>query len=85
MGRRLKHQRKGKGSQVFQATKRALADTSYPQLSLEKRIAQVLELETDCGRSGVLAKLLYEGGKSHYIIAAEGQYVGQTIEEGKGS
>ncbi|MBS3062079.1 MAG: 50S ribosomal protein L2 [Candidatus Diapherotrites archaeon] len=87
MGKSLRAQRRGKGSFTFIATKKGTADVRYLRSSDTEPLGvlsgQVLELETDAGRSAVLARVLFSNGKESYMIAAEGLTKGQSIEMGK--
>ncbi len=87
MGKRLISQRRGKGSNIFQATKNAVADVKYIDLDDEQKEGvvkgQVVDLINDAGRTAVLAEVLFENGLREYTIAAEGLSVGQEIQCGK--
>ena len=64
MGKRLRAQRRGKGSFTFMATKHAKADVKYimPDEHQNEGVlrGQVLDLVTDKGRTGILAEVLFE-------------------------
>ena len=82
MGRRLKVQRRGKGSPKYSSTHHAKADIRYKNYSdLVK--GQVLDIVSDAVRSAPLAKVLFEDGSTDYFISANGLYTGKKIEVGK--
>jgi len=87
MGKRLKSQRRGKGSSRYRATKNARAESKYfsvsekEQQSVER--AQVIDLVTDPIRTTVLQKILNEQGQETFVVAPEGVVVGQEIEIGR--
>lgn len=86
MGKRLRQQRRGKGSPTFEAKHRGTS-TGYTGISQEqeegKERGQVLDILKEAGRSNLLAKIGLEDGNTSHIIAAEGIAVGQEIEFGK--
>ena len=85
MGKRIISQRSGKGS-VFRATKRAKADVKYIDYDDKQKKSKVngelFDLLDDRGRSSVLAEIVFEDGRKEFVPAAEGIYVGETIEYG---
>lgn len=89
MGKRLIHQRRGKGSPTFLATKNGTADMAYLALDEAQKNGivngEVVRLLSDPGRTGVLARVSFGAGKIETIMAAEGVFVGQKIECGKGA
>ncbi len=86
MGKRLRQQRRGKGTFTFMATKSATAEIRYIDLDEYQHEhllrGQVVELATDSGRTGVLAEVLFEDGQREFVVAAEGLRKGQWIEYG---
>ena len=86
MPKRLKHQKRGKGSPTFTATKKGPGKSSHIDLNDEQKkdviTGEIIELLNDPGRTAILAKTLFENGKIEYLIAAEGINLGQTIEVG---
>ncbi|MFH0954922.1 MAG: 50S ribosomal protein L2 [Candidatus Micrarchaeota archaeon] len=86
MGKRLRAQRRGKGSFTFMATKNAKADVHYivpDEHQLEGILrGQVVDLVTDKGRTGILARILFEDGQREFVVAAEGIMQNQWIEYG---
>lgn len=86
MGKRLRQQRRGKGSPTFEAKHKGIK-TSYNNLSekqaKDKIKGQVLDLIKESGRNSILALIGFEDGSTNYVIAAEGIVVGQPVELGK--
>ncbi len=87
MGKSLRAQRRGKGSFTFIATKNATADVAYLRVKDTEPTGvlsgQIVALETDRGRSAILAHVLFANGKEEYMIASEGLLEGQTVEMGR--
>ena len=82
MGRRLKLQRRGKGSPKYKSTIRAKKDIRYNNSS-DLITGQVVRLFTDPVRSAPLAEIILDNGKYDYVIASEGLVTGQRVEFGK--
>ncbi len=86
MGKQLRSQRRGKGSFTFMATKKGRSDVKYLRTgqtgSAGVLRGQLLELQTDAGRSAVLARVVFENGEESQMIAAEGMREGQRVEMG---
>lgn len=86
MGKRLRAQRRGKGSFTFTATKKGTGVPRYVALDEHQNESvlrgQVLDILTDSGRTGVLAEVLFEDNQKEFVVAAEGLKKGQTIEFG---
>jgi len=86
MGKRLKQQRRGKGSPMFIA-RHGIADVVYPPITPEQQEStlkgRVVDLVSDKVRSAVLADVLFENGLRSYMVAPEGMYAGQTLQYGK--
>lgn len=87
MGKRLIHQRRGKGSNRFEASAHGVADVNYipysPIQTEAKIIGQVIDIVDDPTKTAVLAHIRLEDNRLTYTIAAEGISVGQRIEMGK--
>jgi large subunit ribosomal protein L2 len=68
------------------STQKGRADVRYLRVSdyRDKGVltGQIVELQTDAGRSGIVAKVLFEDGTQEYMLAAEGLMNGQTVEIG---
>lgn len=86
MGKRLRAQRRGKGSFTFLATKKARAMPHYiavDEHQIESFLrGQVTDLVTDSGRTGVLAEILFEDNQRVFVVAAESLLKGQMVEYG---
>lgn len=87
MGKRLILQRRGKGTNRFEASQNGVADVNYIPYSPIQRetkvLGQVIDIVDDPTKTAVLAEIQFEGGKKTYTFAAEGLMVGQRIEMGK--
>jgi len=87
MAQRTRTQRAGKGSPTFKASIHAKAKTAYPPLTevKEKEVVKgkIMELFIDAVHSSVLAKVVFENGRTAITPAAEGLSEGQTIEIGE--
>jgi len=85
MGKRLRQQRRGRGTPTFEAKHKGIK-AGYNALSAEqaksKSVGQVLDLVKESGRNGILALVGFEDGSTNYVIAAEGLVVGQNVEIG---
>jgi len=82
MGRRLKLQRRGKGSPKYKSTihsKVIIKYKMYPDLIK----GQIVDMFTDPIRSAPVAKVLMENNTYNYVICAEGMVTGQKLEFGK--
>jgi len=85
MPKRLKSQRRGKGSPVFVATQKGIAPAQYIDYTemTEKTLkGEVVELIHDPARTSVLAKIEFDNGSQQHSVAAEGMFVGQKVEYG---
>lgn len=87
MGKRIRVQRRGRGSKTFQAaTHKRVAPARYPTRQKEKLAAvvtgQVQQLLHDPGRGSPLALVKLEDGESYYSVVPEGIYEGQNVELG---
>ncbi len=89
MGTRLISQRRGKGSNIFTAAKGGAAESAYINMDDAQRSGklhgQITDIVPDPARTAVLAEILFENGGREFVIAAEGEYVGQRIEYGRGA
>ncbi|MCW4027424.1 MAG: 50S ribosomal protein L2 [Candidatus Bathyarchaeota archaeon] len=88
MGKRIRVQRRGRGSSTYQAsTHKRVAPAKYPNPSKEKLKnglrGQVVQLLHDPGRGSPLAYVELEGSESYYSVVPEGVREGQTVEFGE--
>jgi len=85
MPKRLKTQRRGAGSPIYAATMNGAGEARYIDYNFNLALikGEMVDFVHDPARSSVLAKVAYDNGSQELIIAAEGSYVGQRIEQGK--
>ncbi len=84
MGRRLKIQKRGKGTPVYRSTIHAKVDVKYiPKKDL--LVGQIIDMITDPVRSAPLMEVMFTSGKKQYFICPEGVYTGQKVEVGSGA
>ena len=84
--KRLKVQRRGKGSPRYIAKKDSIAKVKYPfNYTLERVSGEIVDILHNPGKTAPLAKVVLETGDYFYIPAGEGTFVGQKIEVGKGA
>jgi len=87
MGKRLKQQKRGRGSPRYRApVTRFKTDLNYRTYDdLEKTgvlNGKVIDLVDDPARTAILAKVKYENNEEGYVLAPEGMQVGDTISVG---
>jgi len=87
LGKRIRVQRRGRGSKTFQAaTHKRVAPAKYPRRQKEKFATvitgQIKQLVHDPGRGSPLALINLEDGESYYSVVPEGIYEGQNVEMG---
>jgi large subunit ribosomal protein L2 len=87
LGKRIKVQRRGRGSKTFQAaTHKRVAPAKYPNPQKEKLetviTGQVQQLMHDPGRGSPLALIELEDGETYYSVIPEGVIEGQNVELG---
>ena len=87
MGKRIRVQRRGRGSKTFQAaTHKRVAPAKYPNPQKEKLesviTGQVQQLMHDPGRGSPLALIELEDGETYYSVVPEGVIEGQNVELG---
>jgi large subunit ribosomal protein L2 len=87
LGKRIRVQRRGRGSKTFQAaTHKRVAPAKYPNQQKEKLqtiiTGQIQELVHDPGRGSPLALIELEDGETYYSVVPEGVYEGQNVEMG---
>ncbi len=82
MGKRIRVQRRGRGSPTFKAsTHKRIAPGKYPMGIDHDALLKgvVRELVHEPGRGTPLAKIALQSGESFYTPASEGVYVGQEM------
>jgi large subunit ribosomal protein L2 len=89
MGRRIRVQRRGRGTSTFRAsTHKRVAPAKYPQAMaprecFEASVKGVVEaLVHDPGRGAPLAFVRFENGATCHLVTAEGVFKGQQISLG---
>jgi large subunit ribosomal protein L2 len=87
MGKRIRVQRRGRGSPVFRAaTHKRIAPIHYPNMSKEELEGvlrgHILEILHEPGRGSPLASIKLENGQVYYSVVPEGVAEGQTMEIG---
>ena len=84
MGRRLKIQKRGKGTPKYRSTIHAKVDVKYSPKK-ELLYGQITDMITDPVRSAPLMEVMLDSGKTEYFICPEGVHTGQKIEIGAGA
>jgi len=84
MGKRIRVQRRGRGSPTFRASShKRVAPAHYPPLSKEEFIqGQISEILHETGRGSPLASVRLETGDVFYTVVPEGVYEGQLTQIG---
>ena len=70
MGKRTRTQRAGKGSPTYRASGQGIAEVKYVDYNDRQKDgvfrAEIVELLTDAGRTGVIAQLVFEDQRKGY-------------------
>jgi len=87
MGKRIRVQRRGRGSPTFRSsTHKRVAPVQYPSMSTKEREGviqgQIMEILHDPGRGSPLASIKLETGETYYTVVPEGVYEGQRTQIG---
>ena len=87
MGKRIRVQRRGRGSSTFRAsTHKRVAPVQYPSVSKEEQEGvingQVEAIIHDPGRGSPMAAVKLETGETYYSVVPEGVYEGQPTQIG---
>ncbi|MCL4364861.1 MAG: 50S ribosomal protein L2 [Candidatus Marsarchaeota archaeon] len=84
MGKRLKQQRRGKGSNAYRKPPNTFkADVNFkPFPPVGRAIGEVVEFIDDPGHSAPLMRVRYEDFTENVLIAPEGIKIGDRIQEG---
>lgn len=86
MAKRLKVQRRGKGSPRYASKRNSVDKARYPfNYNQEKINGEVVEILHNSGKSAPLVKIVLEDNNTFYLPASEGMYVGHKIEVGSKS
>ena len=80
MGKRIKVQRRGRGTSLFRARKKGkIAPSKYPALSKDPLRGVVKDIMHEPGRGAPIAYIELGKGKGFYVPAVEGQSTNQKI------
>jgi large subunit ribosomal protein L2 len=86
LGKRIRAQRRGRGSVFKSSTHKRLAPSKYKPLLKEEREqvfqGEIISLLHDPGRGSPLALIRLETGETYYAVTPEGSFEGQKIEYG---
>lgn len=87
MGKRIRVQRRGRGSSTFRAsTHKRVAPVQYPSVSKEEQEGvingQVEAIIHDPGRGSPMVAVKLETGETYYSVVPEGVYEGQPTQIG---
>lgn len=87
MGKRIRVQRRGRGSPTFRAsTHKRVAPVQYPPMSQKERKGvvhgQVVKIVHEPGRGSPLASVKLETGETYHVVVPEGVYEGQPTQMG---
>lgn len=83
MGKRIKVQRRGRGTPVFSAAKTGkVSEARYPPVSAEKLEGTIVEIVHESGRVAPLAMIKLSNGIIYFAAAPEGAHVDQPIQIG---
>lgn len=87
MGKKIRVQRRGRGSPTFRAsTHTRVAPVQYPPVSKKQREevvqGQVAKIVHESGRGTPLASVKLETGETYYAVVPEGVYEGQQTQIG---
>lgn len=81
--KRLKVQRRGKGSPRYRAKRNSVGAIKYPySYTTEMLHGEIIDILHNSGKSAPLAKFYLEDNTTFYLPASEGSYVGLKIEYG---
>jgi len=87
LGKRIRVQRRGRGSPTFQAsTHKRIAPVQYPPMSEKEREGvvhgQVMEIVHEPGRGSPLASVKLETDETYQMVVPEGVYESQPMQMG---
>lgn len=84
MGKKLRVQRRGRGTPTFKAKKTGkIAPIKYPELGSGSLNGMVRDLLHEPGRGAPLAYIELEGGSGYYVAAPEGISIDQSVSIGQ--
>ncbi len=80
MGKRIKVQRRGRGTPVFQAAHTGkIAEIKYPNSTGEPMQGTVVGMTHESGRAAPLVEIELSNGETYYAAATEGSHIDQLI------
>lgn len=81
MGKRIKSQRRGKGTPTYRApSHKYKAELKHPKTGADETVkGEVISIEHDPARSAPIAKVRFENGDKQYILIPEGVAIGNVI------
>lgn len=83
MGKRIKVQRRGRGTPVFQAAHTGkIAEVRYPKPTVEPMHGTVVGMTHESGRIAPLVEIELSNGETYYAAATEGSHIDQLISLG---
>ena len=87
MGKRIRVQRRGRGTSTFKAsTHKRVAPVQYPSTTEKQREAvvrgEIKEIVHESGRGAPLASVELETGETYHTVVPEGVFEGQQIQIG---
>ena len=86
MGKRIRVQRRGRGSSTFKAsTHKRVAPVKYPSISVTENSVingQVINMLHDPGRGSPMIAVKLVNGETYYSVVPEGVYDGQHLQIG---
>lgn len=84
MGKKLRVQRRGKGTSTFRASRKGkIAPIQYPMQTAESLNGIVRDLLHEPGRGAPLLHVELDSGSRYYSAAPEGAYIGQNVTLGQ--
>jgi len=84
MGKKLRVQRRGRGTPTFRAAKKGrVAPVRYPPSTTETLNGVVKDLIHESGRGTPLAHVQIKEGTGYFVAAPEGVHIGQDVEIGR--
>jgi len=84
MGKRIISQRSGKGSHIFKAKHNGI-DSLYLLKTPDLLFGEVTNFVKENGRNAIMAEITFADGVKQNVVAAEGMYIGQKVQQGSGA
>ena len=84
MGKKIKVQRRGRGTSQFRAKKiNRIAPSRYPKITQDDVNGVIKELHHEPGRGAPLVSINLDNGEKYFVSAIEGTYINQNIAIGE--